>query len=83
MLSETKRVKRTRLERVYRTRIDNLRSMIRVYGSQAALGRALGVGATHMTHIIGENPIKSIGESAARDYETKLNLPAGWLDTAR
>lgn len=78
------RRKRTALESIYRVRIANLRSMLKVYDdSQAALARALNVSAAHVTHIIGENPVRAIGERMARDYEAKLGLPQGWLDVTR
>lgn len=82
-LNTSMRVKRHGLERVFRVRLANLRGQVALYGTQAALARALGVSEAHLTRVIGENPVKTIGEKMARDYETKLRLPSGTLDIAR
>lgn len=81
MLNQSKRVKRTSLERVYRVRIANMKLLARNYDTLTRFAAALGVSPGHLSHIMGDNPKKAIGESAARDYEAKLGLHVNWLDT--
>lgn len=45
--------------------------------------RAIGGGAYSYWRDLLQDPNKSFGEKAARNIETKLNLPRGWLDTPR
>lgn len=77
------KARRTRLERVFRMRRENLRAIAKHYGSLAALARALGVSAQYVNQLIGPNPIRSIGETTARDLEVTLRLQPGYLDMAR
>ena len=74
------RAKRTAAERVYRTRMAHLRRLAKGYPSRAELARVLGVNASFISHLIGENPIRTIGEKLARDIEASLGLHYGWMD---
>ncbi len=77
----TVRRKRTALERIYRVRLENLRKLIAMHdGNKARLARALDYSPAFMTHLAGEQPLRTIGEKLARDIEVKLGLVSGWLD---
>lgn len=83
MKTASKRAKRTALERVYRVRMTNMRLLESSYRNRTVFAAVLGVSTSHLSHLIGENPTKVLGEQAARDYEAKLNLHSGWLDIPR
>ena len=72
--------KRTALERVYRVRLANVRILRKGYTSNAEFARALDVSQPFISHVIGENPIRAIGEELARKIEQKLGLPQGRID---
>ena len=75
-----KKSKRSVLERVYRVRLANVRILRKGYTSNAEFARALGVSHPFISHVIGENPIRQIGEELARGIEQKLGLAQGRLD---
>ena len=75
-----KKTKRSALERVFRLRVDNMRLLAKSYSTRNDFARALDVLPSYLSHIIGETPIKAIGENFARDAEVKLGLHRGWLD---
>ena len=77
------RKKRSSMERVFRVRLTNMRHLSRAYRHKTDLARVLGVDPSFLTHIMGENPIRTIGEKLARDIEVKLGLHSGWLDIVR
>lgn len=67
---------------IHDIRRDNVRRLMRQYGSPAVLSEKLGyANSSYLAHIAGPNPSKNIGERAARDMEEKLGLPDNWLDT--
>ena len=78
-----RKARQASLERVFRIRRENVRLLIKHYESRNNLARVLGCTAAFLTHIAGENPIRSIGEAWARGTEVKLNLPHGWFDIQR
>jgi len=80
MLNLSKRVKRSSLERVFRTRAANLKLLARGYASQADFARVLDVSPAFISQLIGDNPKRTVGEKLARDTEVALGLHAGWLD---
>lgn len=80
MLNLSKRVKRTSLEKIYRTRMANMKLLAKGYKSQADMARVLDVSPVFISHLIGENPKRTIGEKLARDIEVQLGLHTGWLD---
>jgi hypothetical protein len=62
-------------------RRENLRRLIDEHGGATALAKVLGLkGSSFLAHVAGPNPIKDIGEKAARHIESALNMPGGWLD---
>jgi hypothetical protein len=77
------RVRRSAVERVFRTRMMNVRLLVRNYKNKSEFARALGVDPSFITHICGESPRRTIGESLARNIESKMGLHQGWLDIAR
>lgn len=81
MHSKLERKARVRgLERTRETRVKNLRLLAEHYGSMAELARKCGITPQHLNSIAGPNPVKLIGEDAARKYEQTLKIPSGWLD---
>lgn len=64
-------------------RVDNIRRLVRMHGSEAALARAAGYTQAYINQIAGPNPRRSIGEASARELEVRLRLESGWLDMQR
>jgi hypothetical protein len=84
MLSKTERKARSRvMERMHKTRINNMRKLVDVLGSVAELARRLAVSDVYIHQLCGINPVRSISEETARKMEIKLNLQTGWLDIER
>jgi hypothetical protein len=61
-------------------RIEKVRTLIteRFKGSQISLAAALGKSPAQVYQWLSER--RAIGDKLARDIESKLSLPAGWLD---
>jgi hypothetical protein len=60
----------------------NIRHLIAKFGGQTELSKALGYAtSTYLTQMVGPSPIRGISETNAREYEEKLGLPVGALDT--
>lgn len=69
---------------VYEARLINARKLSESlgpsHGSQAALASMLSLSPSRITHIIGPNPTKRIGEEMARKIEHAFEKPVYWLD---
>lgn len=71
------------IEELRLRRVRNLRQLSMAYGAEgnwAELGRQCGQSSTFLIALAGPNPRRNIGEKLARDLETALRLPTGWLD---
>lgn len=61
-------------------RRENLRALAKSIGGITALARMLGKSQSQISHLIGTNPIKNIGDRLAGQIEKVFNKPHGWLD---
>lgn len=67
---------------VYDQRRDNLRSLMKTWGGPTSLAKKLGhANGSYLAQLAGPNPSREISEKVAREMETALGLPLGWLDT--
>lgn len=58
----------------------NLRRLARSSGGITNLSERLDRSQSQISHLIGNNPIKNIGDKLACHVETVFNKPHGWLD---
>ena len=58
----------------------NLRLLAEQYGGQRALADKADIVPSQLSHIIGMNPIRNLGEQLARKIERNLGLSTGFLD---
>lgn len=58
----------------------NLRLLAEQVGGITRLAERLGKQQSQITHIIGRNPVKNIGDRLAEQVETLFQKPRGWLD---
>jgi len=71
------------MKSVYDTRRENLRSLIGQWGGPTSLSRKLGhTNGSYLAQLVGPNPSREISEKVAREMETKLGLPIGWMDAS-
>jgi hypothetical protein len=69
------------MKSVYDTRRVNLRALINQWGGPTSLSRKLGhSNGSYIAQIAGPHPSREISEKVAREVESKLGLPIGWLD---
>jgi SOS-response transcriptional repressor LexA len=61
-------------------RRQNLRAMARAAGGVTALAHRLERSQSQISHLIGANPCKYIGDKMAASIEQAFNKPSGWLD---
>ncbi len=61
-------------------RRENLRVLAQHAGGIAGVARRLKKSTSQMSHLIGPNPIKNIGDRIAAEIESIFNKPSGWLD---
>lgn len=73
----------TTLTAVHAARRENLRLLAAKYDGQKNLAARLGYGRSYLSQILSAKPKRYISERTARAIETKLTLPAGWMDIAR
>jgi|GEM_PF-2056196 len=67
---------------VHTYRRENLRKLIADNGGPSAIGRRLGyANSAWLVQMTGPNPTRNVSEATAREYEIKLGLPMGVLDT--
>lgn len=66
---------------IYDTRRENLRSLIGQWGGPTSLSRKLGhSNASYLAQLAGPKPSREVSEKVAREIESKLGLPASWMD---
>lgn len=66
---------------IYDTRRANLRQITANWGGPTKIALKLGyTNGSFVSQMAGPNPTKRISEDTAREIETKLELPLGWLD---
>lgn len=69
------------MKNVYEQRRDNLRELIRTWGGPTSLAKKLGhSNGSYIAQLAGPHPSREVSEKVARELETKLGLPLGWLD---
>jgi len=67
-------------ELLYEIRRKNLTSLAEELGGQSKLATKLGKSESQISHLIGRNAHKPIGEVLAREIEGLAGKPRGWLD---
>lgn len=66
---------------IYELRRENLRELSRTWGGPTSLAKKLGhSNGSYLAQLAGPHPSRDISEKSAREMETKLGLPLGWLD---
>lgn len=69
------------MQSVYSQRRDNLRALATEWGGPTSLAKKLGhSNGSYLAQLIGPHPSRDISEKVAREIESKLALPLGWLD---
>lgn len=69
------------MKSVYDQRRNNLRTLIHQWGGPTSLAKKLGhSNGSYVAQLAGPNPSRELSERTAREMETKLGLPLGWLD---
>jgi SOS-response transcriptional repressor LexA len=58
----------------------NLRALAKAVSGVTALANRLDKAQSQISHLIGSNPCKRIGDKMAAHIERVFNKPAGWLD---
>lgn len=61
-------------------RRQNLRAVARKFGGITNLGKRIGRSQAQLSHSIGANPVRAIGDKLSAYIEHILDLPTGWLD---
>lgn len=61
-------------------RRENLRILAKSVGGISRLADRLSKNQSQISHLIGNNPIKNIGDRVAAQIEIAFKKPAGWLD---
>lgn len=61
-------------------RRENLRSIAKDLGGPAKLAEKTGKSEGQISHLIGVNAHKPVGEKLAREFEKACQKPDGWLD---
>lgn len=61
-------------------RRQNLRGLSRISGGVSKLAERLEKSQSQISHLIGTNPVKNIGDKFAAHVERIFNKPYGWLD---
>jgi hypothetical protein len=69
------------MQSVYDKRRENLRSLMTQWGGPTSLAKKLGhANGSYLAQLAGPNPSRDVSERVAREMETKLGLPIGWID---
>lgn len=58
----------------------NLRTLSRAVGGVTKLAERLEKAQSQISHLIGTNPVKNVGDKLAAHIEKTFNKPYGWLD---
>lgn len=61
-------------------RRENLRALAKSIGGITQLAKKLKKSQSQISHLIGQNPIKNVGDRLASQIENEFNKPHGWLD---
>lgn len=61
-------------------RRDNLRALAKSIGGISRLADRLNKNQSQVSHLIGRQPIKNIGDKIAEEVEAAFKKPPGWLD---
>lgn len=61
-------------------RRNNLRMLARSVGGVTCLAERLARSQSQISHLIGTNPVKNIGDKLAAEVERVFEKPIGWLD---
>lgn len=61
-------------------RRNNMRALAKSVGGITPMANMLGKSQSQISHLIGANPIKNIGDKIAAEVEKIFNKPHGWLD---
>lgn len=70
------------MKSAYDLRRENLRKLQTEWGGPTSLAKKLGhSNGSYLAQLIGPHPSREISEKVARDIESKLALPANWLDS--
>ena len=70
------------MKSVYIQRRENLRELMRTWGGPTSLSKKLGhSNGSYIAQLAGPNPSREVSEKTAREFEVKLGLPVGWLDS--
>lgn len=65
---------------VEKTRLTNVRALIKEAGGPAAAAERLNMDRSQLSQIAGRNPTRNIGATIARRIEAAWGKPTGWLD---
>lgn len=69
------------MQSIYDTRRLNLRSLIGQWGGPTSLAKKLGhANGSYIAQLAGPRPSRDISERTAREIESRLRLPVGWMD---
>lgn len=70
------------MKSVYDTRRENLRKLLHEWGGPTSMAKKLGhTNGSYLAQLAGPRPSREISEKVAREIESKLSLPANWLDS--
>lgn len=61
-------------------RRENMRALSRQIGGISEMAERLDKSQSQISHLIGSNPIKNIGDRIASEVEKAFSKPHGWLD---
>jgi len=61
-------------------RRQNLRSLAEAVGGITKMAKKLSKSQSQISHLIGNNPVKNIGDRVAAQAEEAFEKPSGWLD---
>lgn len=61
-------------------RRENLRALAKLAGGITRLADRLNKTQSQVSHLIGSNPVKNIGDKIAAQAEREFKKPVGWLD---
>lgn len=61
-------------------RRNNMRALAKSVGGITPMANMLSKSQSQISHLIGTNPIKNIGDKIAAEVEAAFNKPYGWLD---
>jgi hypothetical protein len=59
---------------------ENARFLADSVGGPARFAEKVGISDSHVSQLIGKNPIRNIGSRLARKIEAAFEKPIGWLD---